>query len=49
MNNKNKQLPWYFSDLFLSSCFVFWFLYGIPLLLGIILISLNCKIKLEKK
>lgn len=41
MNNKNKQLPWYFSDLFLSSCFVFWFLYGIPLLLGIILIRIK--------
>lgn len=41
MNNKNKQLPLYFSDLFLSSCFVFWFLYGIPLLLGIILIRIK--------
>lgn len=41
--NKNSQLPWYFSDFFISICFLFWFAYGIPLLLGIILLNFRNK------
>ena len=32
---KNK---WYLSTLFISILFAFWFLYGIPLIIGIILL-----------
>lgn len=40
--NKNR-LPWYYSDYFIGLCFALWFVYGLPLLLGIIIIFFRRK------